>query len=152
MSFQIHMVKNLSENNALTKQLQHIAYATVTLLDETSLIDPTFVIAGTGSYDLSKFTLCNYVECDTFNRKYFVRNITSIRANVFALQCHVDVLSSFAGQIRNHKAIIRRQENIYNLYLNDGSLKTYQNPEIVTKQFPSGFSSTKEFVLVVAGG
>lgn len=57
---------------------------------------------------------------------------------------------SFADGIRNNTAIIKRQQEQWNLYLNDGSLKCYQDPIILTKAFPSGFT-TQEFVLAVAG-
>ena len=47
-------------------------------------------------------------------------------------------------------AIVKRQENRWNLYLDDGSFKVYQNPMVLTKAFPQGFT-TQEFVLAVAG-
>ena len=86
----------------------------------------------------------------TFGRSYFVNNITSVRNGVFEISAHVDVLSSFKTQIRGNAAIIRRQENKWNLYLNDGVFKVYQNPMVLTKEFPNGFSAP-EFVLAVAG-
>ena len=77
-------------------------------------------------------------------------NIRSIRNGLVEFSCHVDVLSSFATDIRNNIGVVKRQENKWNLYLNDGSFKVYQNPNVLTKAFPSGFT-TQELVLAVAG-
>ena len=65
---------------------------------------------------------------------------------------HVDVLKSFADQIRNQTAVVARQEKKYNLMLDDGFFMTYQNPKIQTKLFSVADPfETQEFVLVVAG-
>ena len=146
MGFDILLQTNNSEKNAVTKDLTTIATVNGTLKQETSIIDPVILIAG----DLSSYINCNYITVSEFGRSYFVNNIRSIRSGLFELSCHVDVISSFATEIKANKAIIRRQENQWNLYLNDGTFKVYQNPNVVTKAFPSGFT-TQEFVLAVAG-
>ena len=68
------------------------------------------------------------------------------------IHCHVDVISSFAAEIRANKGIIRRAESAdaYNLYINDDSLVAYQDPYILTEPFPSGFTGAT-FILAVAG-
>lgn len=146
MSFDITLQTNASEKNKLTKDITDIATLSGTLKNGTSIIDPVISFEG----DLSSFVNCNYMTIPTFGRSYFVNDIRSIRNNVYEISAHVDVLSSFATQIRGNTAIVRRQENQWNLYLNDGVFKTYQNPEIITKAFPSGFTK-QEFVLAVAG-
>lgn len=137
---------NATENNALDKQLTDLATLTGTLKAETSIIDPVILVEG----DLSDFTGCNYMTIPEFGRSYFVRNIRTIRTNLVEFSAHVDVLSSFKTQIRSNQAIVRKQKDKWNLYLNDGTFKIYQNPNIFTVPFPSGFT-TQEFVLAVAG-
>ena len=146
MGFSIDLQTNSSEKNKLDKDLTTIATVTGTLKTETSIIDPVILIEG----NLSNYTGCNYVTISAFGRSYFVNNIRAIRNNLFEISAHVDVLSSFAAGIRSNSAIIRRQENKWNLYLNDGTFKVYQNPNVLTKAFPSGFTK-QEFVLAVAG-
>lgn len=146
MSFNITLQTNASEKNKLTKDITDLVTLSGTLKNGTSIIDPVISFEG----DLSSFVNCNYMTISTFGRSYFVKDIRSIRNNVYEISAHVDVLSSFATQIKSNTAVVRRQENQWNLYLNDGVFKTYQNPEIVTKAFPSGFT-TQEFVLAVAG-
>lgn len=146
MAFNILLQTNTSEKNKLTKTLSTLATVSGTLKQETSIIDPVFMVEA----NLTDLVNCNYVTISAFDRSYFVNNIRSIRTGIVELSCHVDVLSSFAGEIRANTAIIRRQEKNWNLYLNDGTFKVYQNPVVLTKAFPSGFT-TQEFVLAVAG-
>lgn len=146
MSFNIIMQRNNSEREKMDKDLSDLATLTGTLKNETSIIDPVIMIEG----NVSSYSLCNYMTIPEFNRRYFITNIRSIRNGLFEVHAHVDVLTTFAGQIRANAAIIRRQQNAWNLYLNDGSFRVYQNPMVLTKAFPSGFD-TMEFVLGVAG-
>lgn len=138
---------NNSEKNRLDKNVTDIVTLSGTLRESTSVVDPKIVIEG----DLSSFVNCNYMTIPVFNRSYFVNNITSINNNLFEISAHVDVLSTYKSQIRQNSAIIARQEKKWNLYLNDGVFKTYQNPHIVTKAFPSGFTE-QHFIFSVAGG
>lgn len=146
MAFNIVLQTNNSEPNRLTKSISDIITVSGVLKEETSIIDPIIKI----ECDLSTVTGCNYLSIPTFGRSYFVNNIRSVRNGLVEFSCHVDVLSSFADGIRSNTAIVKRQENKWNLYLNDGSFKVYQNPNVLTKAFPSGFT-TQEFVLAVAG-
>lgn len=138
---------NNSEKNKLDKSITDIVTLSGTLREQTSIINPVIVIEG----DLSSFVNCNYMTISAFNRNYFINNITSINNNLFEISAHVDVLSTYKSQIRENSAIIARQEKKWNLYLNDGVFKTYQNPFIVTKAFPSGFTE-QHFIFSVAGG
>lgn len=147
MSFNIVLQSNTSEPERLDKVLTTLATLTGMLRAESSIVDPVFRVAG----DLSTFPTLNYVTVDTFGRSYFVREIVAVRAGLFDLICHVDVLSSFKTQIRANTAIIRKSENVWNLYLNDGSLQAYQKPKVITTAFPTGFTE-HEYILVVAGG
>lgn len=146
MSFNIVIQNNRSEQNKLDKTLATITTLSGELKSGTSILDPVFLVEG----NLSDFRNCNYCTISAFNRSYFINNIKSIRTNLIELSCHVDVLSTYKTAIRNNMAICKRQENNWNLYLNDGSFKVFQNPMVLTKLFPSGFTSP-QFVLAVAG-
>ena len=146
MALDIVLQKNNSERNRVTKDISEILKVSGELKTETSIIDPVIMI----ECDLSSVIGCNYMSIPTFGRSYFVNNIRSIRDGLVEFSCHVDVLSSFATEIRSNIAIVRRQENNWNLYLNDGTFKVYQNPNVLTRAFPSGFT-TQEFVLAIAG-
>lgn len=146
MAFDIILQRNDSERESLTKKITNIKTVSGVLKTETSIIDPVIMI----ECNLNEVVNCNYMTITAFKRKYFVNNIRSIRAGLVEFSCHCDVLSSFDSYIRGNTAIIKRQEKKWNLYLNDGSFKVYQNPIVLTKSFPSGFSA-QEFVLAIAG-
>lgn len=146
MSFSILLQRNTSELNKLDKTLTTITTLTGTLKTETSIIDPVIIVEGV----LSDLKTCNYCTISEFGRSYFVNNIKSIRNNLIELTCHVDVVSTYKSQIRSQFALVRKQENNWNLYLNDGSFKCYQNPIVLTKKFSNGFT-TPSFVMAVAG-
>lgn len=152
MSFNIKLMKNNSDANTMTKSTEDIVTLSGVLRDGTSIINPVFMVQYTGGdTGFSNYVDCNYLYVESFKRYYFVNNITVETTNLLQFSCHVDVLMSFKDEILANKAIISRQENIWNLYLDDGSFKTYNNPLIITKAFPSGFT-TMQFVLAVAGG
>lgn len=144
--FDISFYVNSSEKNKVDKTLTLITTISGVLKESTSIIDPVIVIEGY----LTAFTGCNYMQIETFGRSYFVNNIRSISNGLIEISAHVDVLSTYKNAIRKNQAILRKQQNSWNLYLNDGSLRVYQDPEIIVKAFPSGFT-TQEFVLAVAG-
>lgn len=146
MSFSIIIQQSTSEPERVDKQLTDLLTLTGTLREQTSIIDPHFRVAASET-DLVG---CNYVTVPSFGRSYFVRDIISVRNGILELVCHTDVLSSWKAQLRANSAIIHKQENIWNLYLNDGSLQAYQKPKVLTLPFPHGFS-TMQYILTVAG-
>jgi len=138
--------KNASEEIVFDKTLTTVTTENATLKRDTNIVNPTFLLRVSG---LPSF---NYITCAELGRSYFVRSITSVNG-LWEVACECDVLSTYKKQIRANSAIVRRQENDWNLYYNDGSFRTYQNPHIITKSFPNGFTpSTPTFVLAVAGG
>lgn len=145
----IDLILNNSEPERVTKDLQTLATLTGSLKEGTSVINPTIMLEGSPA-TVQQIVTSNYLHISDFGRYYFIRDISSVRTNLWEVSCHVDVLQTYADQIKAQTAIIQRQENNWNLYLNDGSFKVYQNPNVLTKPFPSGFTTT-EFVLAVAG-
>lgn len=146
MSFNITLQRNNSEPIRMDKDLTTIASYNGTLREGTSIVDPVIKI----ECNLSNVKRCNYLTIGEFGRSYFVKDIVSITDKIVEFHCHVDVLTTYSSEIRRNNAIVKRQENLWNLYLNDGSLKIYQNPQVITKEFPSGFSDMR-FILGVAG-
>lgn len=146
MLLDILLQVNKSEKIQLDKDMTTLVTMHGTLRRGTSLVDPVIVF----ECNLTDVVSCNYITIPQFGRSYFVNNVRSVGLNLVEFSCHVDVLSSFKDSIRQNTAIIKRQENKWNLYLNDGSFKVYQNPMVLTKAFPSGFT-TQELVLAVAG-
>lgn len=147
MSFSVAIKRNNSENNKVDKSTNTITTLTGTLREGTSIINPTILV----ECSMSNIKTANYMTISDFGRSYFITDIKSIRNGILEISGHVDVLSTYSSAIKSCKAIVHRQANDWNLYLNDGSLRVYQNSDVVTKSFPNGFT-TQEIVLAVAGG
>ena len=145
--FSVILQYNESPKNQLIKTVTDIIGVNGTLKNGTSIINPSIII----ECNLSDVVNANYMYIQSFNRYYFINNITSASSTLVQFDCHVDVLMTYANEIMtNNSAIIKRQEKDWNLYLNDGSFNIYQDCIVQTKAFPSGFT-TQTFVLAVAG-
>lgn len=135
-----------SEANRVNKQILGLIRLEGTLRNKSNTIDPEILIEG----NIQDVAGANYLTIYPFKRHYFIRNIESVRDDLYLIRAHVDVLTTFATAIRGNSAIIHRQANNFNLYLDDGVMKVYQNPIVETYEFPQGFSGHM-YVLTVAG-
>lgn len=142
----VTLYNNTSDNNVLSKNLTQITSVSGSLRNESSLLYPDIRIeAGAGS-----FANVNYMYISDFGRYYYITDIISERNNIVRVKGKVDPLMTYASQIRGCTGIVRRQQNNYNLYIDDGSLMTYANDKVFTKGFSGGFSS-ESYVLLVSG-
>lgn len=139
---------NNSDNKVVTKDITQLAVLNGTLRDNCSMIDPVITVSS-NSVNNAIAAACNYAKIAQFGRYYFVTDII-LKGQLWEIHMHVDVLASFQTQLKSLDAVIARNENRYNLYLNDGYFKTYQNPHVSIKPFPSGFTD-QYYVLSVAG-
>ena len=137
---------NNSEKNALTKDKTQIVRLDGTLKDGTSILDPTVLCYHLDTY----IPNINYFYIDEFARYYFITGVEIVRNDLWQISGHVDVLATYKDQILANRAIIQRNQNNYNLLLNDGLFKTQQNPRITTIPFSTGFT-TSNYVLALAG-
>lgn len=145
MSFTIELMHNSDEYNKISKSPSSRLTLEGTLKEETSIVDPVVLI----EYD-GVLTNVNYAHIATFNRWYFITDITSVRTGLWRVSMHCDVLKTYSSAILGSTGVIARQENEYNLFLNDTSYKAYQYTNVVTKVFPIGFNA-QEFVLAMTG-
>jgi len=86
-----------------------------------------------------------------FERYYFIDDIVSVNNNKWEVSGHVDVLETYKTGILANSAVIRRQTNIFNTYLNDPEWKVYANEDVVAFKMTSPFSKQLKYVLAVAG-
>lgn len=145
--FDILLMTNTSPKNYLDKNVTTLATVTGVLRDGSDIINPVIEI----EYGASPATV-NYLYIGEFGRYYYVNDITSTKNGLWAFSCSSDPLMSFKTQIRGCTGILRRAQSpsAYNVMLDDGSFRAYNDPIVITKEFPSGFS-TREYVLAVAG-
>ena len=84
--------------------------------------------------------------------KYYYVDCTLLPGNITEVKGKVDVLMTYDAAIRSHTAVIARNANKYNKYLNDTSFKTYAYKNTRTLKFPTGFNKTLNWLLVAIGG
>jgi hypothetical protein len=143
----IKFYKNLSDKNHVDKNITQVGSdVTGTLRDDCSILNPVIQIENFTGFNLTE---CNYAYIVEFGRYYYINNIT-LTNQLYEISMHVDVLMSYKDEIRNNNAVISRQENRYNLYLQDGVFKTEAFPHMQIIQFPNGFTDYN-FILSVAG-
>jgi len=142
----IRLYKNSSNNNTVDKDLNLVTALSGTLRETSTVVNPT-ILVNLADNQLSNV---NYAYIAEFSRYYYITDITCIRDTIFQLNMKVDVLYTYRREIRRNYAIIERNENEYDLKLNDGMFQTQQNPRIAQYPFPSGFN-TWDYVLAIAG-
>ena len=144
----ITLYQNESDERVIDKTLtQGLQYTTVSILEPSSVTNPRLILAS----GTDVLTTYNYLYIDTFDRYYYIEDITMENGYII-LTCRVDVLKSFSAEIKVCRCVTNRQENKYNLYLNDEKFSAlqYQTQQIL--RFNSPFKKASEFVLVTQGG
>lgn len=140
----ITFYQNKSDPRTVNKDITEVISMEGSFRSAVDVTAPVFTIkAG----DLLNVNYC-YIE--KFGRFYYVENIKAVVTGLYEISCKVDVLMTYKEQFLPISAIIEKQESEYNLYLNDGTFKVYQNPMLATINFPAGFSA-QSYVLAVAG-
>lgn len=147
---EIDLYTNTSENYVVSKNITAQANMSGCILkDDTSVENPVILVRNTGN--ISGY---NYMYIPDFHRYYYIEEIVSVQNGLWELHGHVDVLMTYGSQIRSQYATCKRQENLFNLYLDDPDFKTYNKSSVVTKAFTgagSPLSKSLSYILVTAG-
>ena len=156
MSSSIKLYTNAASPETIDKQnsLTLIEDLTCEFKSEIDVLRPVVTVKLTNTTTLSKImTKVNYVYIAAFERYYYVTGIRGLYDDVAELSLEVDPLYSWKTAILAQKVIIARTSDVdkYSLYLDDAVLKLYNNPNIVTIEFPTGFTA-EEYIIAVAGG
>lgn len=142
----VTLYKNSSPRNKIGKTLTQVAQLNGVLRDACNVMDPSVLVEYSG-------TDFNYVKISEFeDRYYFVNSIEVVRNGVIRINCKVDVLESFKADILACDCIVSKNANRFNLYINDNTLRAYQDSYYQYAVFPNSFGVQFENVLLVAGG
>lgn len=143
----VTLMKNNSEKNRVVKDVQTLFTTTGYIRENTSIVSPTFTL----QVAFNSVVNCNYVYVPDFKRYYYITDMVQVAGNLTQVFCRCDVLMSFSTEILSNTAVIARQENVYNRYLNDANFKTYQNSTTVTKRLSGAGFGEAGYILVTAG-
>lgn len=145
---EIKLYKTSSPRKKLVKELTDGITLVGTLRAQSSVMSPTFTVQDTAVVGY------NYCYIPDFGRWYYINGIDALRANLYELSLGIDVLMTYAAEIRQNYAIIDKAENFgaaYN-YINDGSWVNTNRMKQSIINFATGFNDTGEFILITAGG
>lgn len=150
MSLTASLMVNSSPVEKIGKTLSEGLNFSVTLKDNTSILRPVLLLSSTSQAPITGY---NYMYISDFGRYYFIDDVKSIHNNMWEVSAHVDVLETYKTAILANSAVIKRQQNLYNLYLDDPEFKTYNTEILQTKKFVggSGFQKSMHYILVVNG-
>lgn len=145
---EIKLYKTSSPRKKLVKELTDEITLTGTLRGQSSVMSPSLQIQ-----DIAVIGY-NYCYIPDFGRYYYINNINALRANLFELSLGIDVLMTYASEIRGNYAIVDKVENFgvaFN-YINDGSWINTNRTDQSIINFSNGFNDNGEFILITAGG
>ena len=144
---EITLYKTSDENNKIDKTLSEPYKMIGSLRNESNVIRPSILV------EIENPTKYNYMYIPDFGRYYFIKEITSVRTNLWRLDCEVDVLKSYANEIKTLTVIIDKNKDYSrtNQYLDDGSFIIENKNTIEIKNFSNGFNDEPNYVLVTAG-
>lgn len=131
---------NKSPRNKVNKSLKNENQITVRYKKDTSIFNPDLMISS--SVNIHNYNYI-YVGGD-INRFYYIESY-EMSQQYYILHCHEDVLMTFSTDIKNTECIVSKNENNFNLFLDDNKMKLYNKERILTKPFldsggnPSGF-------------
>ena len=137
---------NKSDKRYMNKSIEaKYSNINIEVVQPSSVVRPTLLVSsgliGQG---------VNYVYVNELERYYYIKDWI-MENGYIQLECEVDVLMSFKSAIKDQYVIVSRQEHDFNLYQIDEKMNCYNTPVYRTMKFPSGFTSSGDIVLVVAG-
>ena len=129
--------KNLIEGESFSGQAR----------DEVDVMAPIIL------FDKPEVLRYNYAYIPELQRYYDIVNRTNFREGLWEVTFSVDVLMSFRGDINQLNVVVDKQSMLENgnEYIDDSSLVAENVMFQQVYDFPSGFNSTGEFILITAG-
>lgn len=144
----IVLYENYSEKEAIVKDIQSAYTLTGSLRGESSVINPSFLI------EHSNPSNYNYCYIADFGRYYFISNITSVRTDIWKIDCSVDVLMSFQDEILALDVTVSDASvgDQRPTYMNGDVWQTTVKTKTDVIVFPSGLLDDGEYILITSGG
>lgn len=135
---------NKSDSRYAKKELE-VVYDDVelTYIDKTDITNPIIKLGKA----MDPLTY-NYVYIPEFNRYYYMSQPV-YEAGFYKIQLHCDVLMSLYKYYKDRNVIVKRNENLFDRYLQDEKIKVRNYDCIRTIQFPHGFESLNIILGVV---
>lgn len=147
MAFDIHLAICNDDEHVLNKTLMDTAVLNGVLRDESSIINPEIMIEREETYlDDTNYLYFNWGDRNMY---YFIEDMIFYRTGVVICKCRLDPLMSYSAEIRNVEATIERNQYDSDAYLMDENYHIDACSNIVTLDFPTGFTDETMILLTV---
>ena len=140
----ITFYNNVSDNNVVDKQITQTDEKTVLFKDDVDLIEPVVIIENDNDVLSS-----NYMYM--LGRYYYITSIEAMPGNLIKIKAKVDALKTYSAEIRSNQAILTRNTNQTNTYINDNKMKITAYTTVNTIKSTAGFSNTLNYYLLAVG-
>ena len=147
------LYNNKSDKRQLVKNISEIKTISATAKGDINIISPTLIIHNT---DMTNINYCYITE---LKRYYFLTNYTYITGQRIELHCNVDVLMSYADDIKRLKVNVLRYEKIQPSYITDSRIPLFSSTKQRVIEFPDNIfnlaepsADAKNFLLNIVGG
>ena len=147
---EIRLYYNKSDKEHLNKDIELITTLPCVMKEGNNLVSPSITL----EIDMSVLIKCNYAYLTELNRYYYIDDTMLLRQNYYQIDLTEDVLMTWKDYILKQEGIVGRQENNYDLTIQDERLMVRNNAYVQTKLFPNGFNMSKDdftYVLIVGG-
>lgn len=145
----LDILNTSDDKRCLTKSTTEIKSVECKLKQGTSIINPTVIIKKLSAKNIRRF---NYARIADFGRYYFINDIIESTAGQLEVSMHVDVLRTYAQDIKGLTALILRQENVYSPYFVDSEALVRTNRFRDKKNIGVVGGSSAEYYLTVNNG
>lgn len=142
----IVLYRNNSVPNKVSKSLTQVQSIDGNLRSSSSMLAPNFLLVGASLTSVNY----NYFKVTEWNRYYFLGPVEFHLNGTVTITGAIDPLMSFADDIKRTRAIIERQENLWNMYLNDPGVIMNQRTKHKIIAFPNSFNDFS-YILALAG-
>ena len=149
----VMLYNNKSDKRQLVKNIAEIKTISATAKGDINIISPTLIIQNTD------MTNINYCYISELKRYYFLTNYTYITGQRIELHCNVDVLMSYADDIKKLKVNVLRYEKIQPSYITDSRIPLFSSTKQRVIEFPDNIfnlanptADDKNFLLNIVGG
>lgn len=149
----VKLFNNKSDKRNLIKNITEIKTVTATAKGDISVISPVLIL------NYTDMTNINYCYISELNRYYYINNFTYLTGKRIQLILGIDVLMSYANEIKALKVNILRYSGTKPTYISDGRIPLYSNTKQYVITFPDNIfnltepkESDKNFLLNIAGG
>ena len=158
MSFAFRIYKISDDPRSMNKNvivsgagMNHITTGNVEFKKEAfNRIDPIIEWRPANNTIYSQIRDANYMYSNTLGSYYFIKRLTITPTNNIRFELHLDVLMTYATQLKALTCTLDRSETIFNGYLPDSEFKSLGYRAIACVKFPKALNNDS-YILMTTG-